>query len=123
MSGLENSQPKRGAVADFDLNPIKGSETGKVRPCIVVTNDLYNSKLKVIQVIPLTEWSEKKSRIVTNVTLNKNEKNGLRKKSIADCLQTRPVDYTKRFVRYRGKINRSLLKEIDQALTIVFGID
>jgi mRNA-degrading endonuclease toxin of MazEF toxin-antitoxin module len=33
---------RRGQVIDVDLEPTKGSETGKVRPCIVVTNDGYN---------------------------------------------------------------------------------
>jgi len=31
---------KSGMVIDIDLNPVKGSETGKIRPCIVVTNDV-----------------------------------------------------------------------------------
>ena len=64
MSGIEFN-PKRGMIANFDLNPTKGSETGKIRPCIVVTNDIYNARLTVIQVVPLTEWSVKKSRIIT----------------------------------------------------------
>jgi mRNA interferase MazF len=115
--------PQRGMVADFDLNPTKGSETGKIRPCVVVTNDVYNSRLTVIQVVPLTEWSDKKSRVLTNVTLNSNKTNGLEKKSIADCLQTRPVDYTKRFVRYRGVITAKNLKKIDYALITIFGLE
>ncbi len=121
MSGVKFN-PKRGVVADFDLNPIRGSETGKTRPCIVVTNDIYNSKLTVIQVVPITDWSNKKSRILTNVTLMSNQDNGLDKKSIADCLQTRPVDYTKRFVRERGRINSQNLQKIDEALMIIFGL-
>ena len=115
--------PKRGIVADFDLNPIRGSETGKIRPCIVVTNDIYNSKLTVIQVVPVTDWSDKKSRILTNVTLMSNQKNGLDKKSIADCLQTRPIDYTKRFIRERGRISSQNLQKIDKALMIIFGLE
>ena len=115
--------PKRGMVADFDLNPIRGSETGKIRPCIVVTNDIYNSKLTVIQVVPVTDWSDKKSRILTNVTLMSNQKNGLDKKSIADCLQTRPIDYTKRFIRERGRISSQNLQKIDKALMIIFGLE
>ena len=122
MSGVK-FKPKRGVVADFDLNPTKGSETGKIRPCIVVTNDIYNSKLTVIQIVPITEWSSKKSRILTNVTLSANQNNGLSKKSIADCLQTRPVDYTKRFVRERGKVSSQNLQKIDEALAIVFGLE
>ena len=114
--------PKRGVVADFDLNPIRGLETGKIRPCIVVTNDIYNSKLTVIQVVPITGWSSQKDRILTNVTLIPDRDNGLDKKSIADCLQTRPVDYTKRFVRKRGKIDPQSLQKIDEALAIIFGL-
>ena len=121
MSGIKFN-PKRGVVADFDLNPIRGSETGKIRPCIVVTNDIYNSKLSVIQVVPITDWSNKKSRILTNVTLIANQNNGLDKKSIADCLQTRPIDYTKRFVRVRGKISSQNLQKINEALMIIFGL-
>ena len=115
--------PERGVVADFDLNPIKDSEIGKIRPCIVVTNDIYNSKLTVIQVVPITEWTNKKSKILTNVTLISNPNNGLDKKSIADCLQTRPIDYTKRFVRERGRISDRDLQKTDEALKIVFGIE
>lgn len=122
MTGVD-FQPQRGAIALFDLNPTKGSETSKIRPCIVVTNDIYNSKLQVIQVVPVTDWSGKKSRIITNITLMPNKDNGLSKKSIADCLQTRPVDYTKRFIRYQGQLDLSTLQQIDRALAIVFGLN
>jgi mRNA interferase MazF len=30
----------RGQIIDVDLEPTRGSETGKVRPCIIVTNEL-----------------------------------------------------------------------------------
>ncbi len=33
---------KYGMIVDVNLNPTKGSETGKVRPCVVVTNDTYD---------------------------------------------------------------------------------
>lgn len=42
------TQLRRGMGIDLDLNPTKGSETGKIRPCIVVTNDTYNAKVPVI---------------------------------------------------------------------------
>jgi len=50
---------KRGMIINVDLNLIKGSETGKIRPCIIVTNNIYNLRVPVIQVIPITGWSEK----------------------------------------------------------------
>ncbi len=38
MSRLEDFSPLRGVIADFNLNPTLGSETGKIRPCVVVSN-------------------------------------------------------------------------------------
>lgn len=110
----------RGDIIDINLEPVKGVEKGKTRPCIVVTNDIYNKILPVVQVVPITAWSEKKSRIKTNIELGPDETNGLAKKSIADCLQTRPVDYTKRLVKKRGKVGQKDIQKIDAALKIVF---
>ena len=39
---------KRGMIIDVNLDPTQGSETGKVRPCIIVTNDVYNERVPVI---------------------------------------------------------------------------
>ncbi len=123
MSGVGNFRPKRGIIADFNLDPTKGSETGKIRPCIIVSNDIYNQKLSVIQVVPITQWSEKKARIITNVLLNPTKENGLGKKSIADCLQTCPIDYPKRYISQRGQLNEQLLLKIDEALKIIFVLE
>jgi len=113
---------KRGQIIDVNLDPTKGSETGKVRPCIVVTNNVYNEKLPVIQVVPITEWNEKKSKIRTNIEIQPSSDNGLDKLSIADCLQTRPIDYKSRFVSFRGSLSFDTMQKIDQALKIVFAL-
>jgi len=113
---------KRGMIIDANLNPIKGSETGKIRPCVVVTNDTYNERVPVIQVVPMTEWSEKKSRILTNITIEPTGENGLAKLSIADCLQTRPIDYRMRLTKVRGKLSEEDLQKIDSALRKVFDL-
>ena len=114
--------PQRGMILDLNLNPVKGSETGKIRPCIVVTNDVYNQILSVIQVVPITDWTEKKAAVKTNITLSVSPQNGLNKKSIADCLQNRPVDYKKRFVKFRGHLDTATMTKIDRALKIIFSI-
>jgi mRNA interferase MazF len=110
-------------VIDINLDPVLGSETGKIRPCIIVTNDVYNERVPVIQVVPITAWSAKKARITTNVEIHPSKSNGLSKESIADCLQTRPIDYRHRLVRIRGKLSPSIMKEIDQSLKKVFELD
>jgi len=111
---------KRGMVVDINLDAILGSETGKIRPCIIVTNNVYNERVPVIQVVPLTAWSIKKTRVATNVEIDADRSNGLTKKSIADCLQTRPIDHRHRLVRIRGAVSTSHLKKIDCALKVVF---
>lgn len=113
---------RRGMVVDVRLDPTLGSETGKTRPCVIVTNDVYNARVPVIQVVPLTSWSGKKAGILTNVEIAPDSANGLEKPSIADCLQTRPVDYRKRLVRVRGVVKEEQLKRIDEAIAFVFGM-
>ncbi len=39
---------KRGLIIEVNLDPAKGSETGKFRPCAVVTNNTYNERVRVI---------------------------------------------------------------------------
>ena len=114
---------KRGMLIDVNLDPSLGSETGKIRPCIIVTNDVYNERVPVVQVVPITAWSAKKARIATNIEINPTQSNGLSKKSVADCLQTRPIDHRHRLVRIRGKLTHSKMNEIDQALKIVFELN
>ncbi|MCK4504852.1 MAG: type II toxin-antitoxin system PemK/MazF family toxin [Candidatus Aegiribacteria sp.] len=111
---------KRGMVIDVNLDPTLGSETGKIRPCVIVTNDVYNERVPVIQVVPVTEWSVKKARIMTNIEILPSPDNGLLKKSIADCLQTRPIDHSHRMVRIRGKLSPDEVQRINRSLKILF---
>lgn len=113
---------KRGMIIDVNLDPAQGSETGKIRPCVIVTNDIYNARVPVVQVVPITEWSDKKARIRTNVEIAPSPLNGLGKKSVADCLQTRPIDHRVRLVRVRGELDEKIVKLIDDALRIVFAL-
>jgi len=114
---------KRGMVVDVNLDPTLGSETGKIRPCIIVTNDVYNERVPVIQVVPITAWSVKKAKIATNVEIFPARGNGLAKRSIADCLQARPIDRHRRLLSIRGNISPLKMKEINQSLRIVFELN
>jgi mRNA interferase MazF len=116
------SNLKRGMVIDVNLEPTKGSETGKVRPCVIVTNNTYNKRVPVIQVVPITEWSLKKAKIQTNIDIFPSPINGLTKKSIADCLQTRPIDYSSRLIEVRGELDLETMIKIDHALKVVFDL-
>ncbi len=112
----------RGLVIDVNLDPTQGAEKGKIRPCVIVTNNVYNQRVPVIQVVPITEWSAQKGQIKTNVEILPTIDNGLTKRSIADCLQTRPIDHRHRLVKIRGKRAAIDLEKIDRALKIVFDL-
>lgn len=115
---------KRGIIIDANLDPTKGSETGKTRPCIIVTNNIYNfnERVPIIQIVPITESSAKKARIITNVEIEPSSQNGLTKKSIADCLQACRADRRFRLVNIRGELEPDVIRKIDKALKIVFGL-
>jgi mRNA interferase MazF len=112
----------RGMIIDVNLDPTQGAEKGKIRPCVIVTNNVYNQRVPVIQVTPITEWSAQKGQIRTNVEILPTADNGLTKRSIADCLQTRPIDHRHRLVKIRGKLTPFDLQKIDQALKVVFDL-
>ena len=116
------SQLRRGMVIDVNLDPTQGSETEKIRPCVIVTNNTYNARVPVIQVVPLTAWSARKARIITNVEVVPSSRNGLTTKSVADCLQTRPMDHRARLVKVRGELEDEVMTKIDDALKIVFDL-
>jgi mRNA interferase MazF len=113
---------KKGTVITVNLNPTKGSETGKIRPCVVVSNDILNARLPIVQVAPITAWNERKAMIRTNIVIESNEINGLSKRSIVDCIQTRPIDYKERMVNTLGKLNTDEINEINIALKNVFDL-
>lgn len=48
--------------------------------------------------------------------------NRLTKKSLANCLQTRPIDYFYRLVDIRGEVEPEVLLKIDLVLRIVFAL-
>jgi mRNA interferase MazF len=51
---VSNRQLQRFDIFWVDLNPTKGSEMQKVRPCVIVSPDELNNLLKTVIVIPLT---------------------------------------------------------------------
>lgn len=73
------------------LDPVVGSEQGKSRPVLVISEDDINVLLKIVNVIPIT--SRKPDReIYPNEVLIPRVKYGLEKDSIALCHQIRTLD-------------------------------
>ncbi len=51
-----------------------------------------------------------------------SERSRLTKKSIANCLPTRPIDYSSRGADIRGELEPEAIVKIDLALRIVFAL-
>lgn len=104
------------------LDPVTGSEQGKSRPALIVSEDDINSLLNIVNIIPLT--SRKKGRtIYPNEVLIPHSGHGLEKESIALCHQIRTID-KRRLSKHDGHLSeKSLQKEMIEALKFQLGID
>lgn len=53
------TKPKRGEVWWINFEPSIGSEIRKVRPAVVISNDMANKHLDRFQVVPITSNTER----------------------------------------------------------------
>lgn len=62
LNGIQHQEMeliKRGDVYWVNLNPIEGSEIGKTRPAIVISNDINNELADTVTILPVTSSVEK----------------------------------------------------------------
>ena len=110
----------RGQIWCVDLNPTKGAEIRKKRPCIVVSSDVIG-KLPLKLVVPITEWNELYENSPWLIKLKPDSHNGLDKLSAADAYQVRSVA-VERFTTYKGVVSHEQLADIAAAIGIVIEI-
>jgi mRNA interferase MazF len=104
-----------------NLDPVIGSEQGKTRPVLVISEDFFNELLNVINIIPLTTFKEGRT-IYPNEALLEKEDSSLENNSIALVHQIRTID-KKRLIKYLGQIkNSSIQEEIKEAIRFQFGL-
>lgn len=108
---------KRGDIILVDLEPIRGSEQGKTRRCVIVQNDIANLYSPVTNIVPLTDAKKVKKWYKCLVFLNKKEQ-GLTKDSAAQCNQIRTIDKKERILDRLGYVSEEKMREIDEALRI-----
>lgn len=73
------------------LDPVVGSEQGKSRPVLVISEDDINALLNIVNIIPLI--SLKEGRIIyPNEALIPAQLSGLDMDSVALCHQIRTID-------------------------------
>ena len=104
-----------------NLEPVVGSEQGKTRPVLVISEEEINQILPVVNVLPITSRKPER-RIYPNEVLMHANIGGLEKESIVLCYQIRTLD-KKRLIKEIGKIeDLNLQDEIISTLCFQLGI-
>ena len=110
---------RRGDVWYADLEPVRGSESNKVRPVLIVTNNGANLRARdlgcgVVTVVPLTSNVE---RVYPFQVLMLAEETGLPCDSKAQAEQVRALDVSrlKSFVKH---VSDDLMTQVNNVLRI-----
>lgn len=100
-----------------DLEPTKGAETRKKRPCAIIQSDVVNRGSKTVIVAPILP-GHKNWLFVVNIIPTRD--NGLDKERHINLKQLRAVDIS-RVQNLQGTLEPHYLQSIQTALKIVFG--
>jgi len=104
----------------IDLNPTKGAEIHKARPCIIVSNDdIGVLPLKVV--VPLIGHKQSHHDKSWLVPIAPTAHNGLSKISTADALNIRSVSDA-RIIKKIGTIDDTTYEALVDAMKVVLNI-
>ena len=110
---------KRGDIYYADLSPVVGSEQGGVRPVLIVQNDVGNKYSPTVIASAITAQINK-AKLPTHIEIKANEY-GLLKDSVILLEQIRTID-RKRLKEKIGHLDDELMKKVNDALSISFGL-
>lgn len=100
----------------LDLEPTKGAETRKLRPCVIIQSDLVNVQSRTLIVAPLLPHHKPWPFAVN---LEPTVENGLDKNHHINLKQLRAVDIS-RIGKKQGRIESQYIEPIKRALMIIF---
>lgn len=109
----------RGDIFYADLEPVRGSEQGGIRPVLIIQNDIGNRHSPTVIVAAITSRI-KHHRLPTHVNLN-GMQCGLHNESTIMLEQLRTLD-KQRLLGYAGTVGKSKMREVNTALEISIGI-
>ena len=100
------------------LDPTRGAETKKKRPCLILQDDVVNQNSRTVIVAPILP-GHKNWPFVVNLKPTKS--NGLDKERHVNLKQLRAVDVA-RIANKQGMLEKRYLEAIKEALGIVFDL-
>lgn len=111
---------RKGDIFIADLEPIKGSEQGGIRPVVIIQNNIYNKYSPVIIIATITSKKFTKE-FPTNVKLNKEESN-LKKDSTILLNQIRTID-KRRIIKKISSLPNEIMFKVNLAIKVSLGLN
>ncbi len=115
-----NGEPHRGDIFIVDFEPVRGSEQGKIRPALIIQNNVGNRFAPTTIVAAITS-QEKAKEYPTNVFLLKSESK-LEKDSTVLLNQLRTIDKS-RIIKKISSLNSSLMSKVNLALKVSLALN
>lgn len=109
---------RRRDVWTVNLEPVAGSEQGKVRPALIIQNDVGNHYSPVLIVAAITSGDQARYDIQVEV---KAPEGGLRRDSLVLLNQIRTVG-KRRMGRFWGRLQPETMRKVDEAIKISSGL-
>lgn len=110
---------KRGEILLVDFEPVKGSEQGGIRPCLVIQNEISNRFSPVTIVAAITSKVPEKE-YPTNVFIPKQNSH-LDKDSTIMLNQIRTIDKS-RVIKKISSLDFYTMNKVDLAIKISLGL-
>ncbi len=109
---------RRGDIYTVDFDPVRGSEQGKVRPALVIQNDVGNQYSPTVIVAAIASGTH--SHFDVNVAV-KAPDGGLSNDSLILLNQIRTIDRV-RLSRFWGHLSPQTMMAVDEAIKISLGL-
>ena len=113
---------RRGSILLVRLDPVLGSEQGKTRPCVVMSDakTTQRSRAKLLYgVVPLTRSETLTGPLAPRI---KARPGGSTADGVALCMHVRAVDPV-RVVGYVGELDDAELQGLRLGLAVFFGLE
>ena len=106
----------RGSVVWVALDPARGAEVPKTRPCVIVSREIANEVSRTVTVVPLSSLKGRAPERLVQPILHAKESR-LPKDSRALCDQVRTIDKG-RIQRTTGVLSGETMRRIDRGLLL-----
>ena len=111
---------KRGDIFLANLEPIRGSEQGGIRPVLIIQNDISNKHSPVTIIAAITSKIFEKE-FPTNVFVSK-EDSKLDKDSTILLNQVRTIDNS-RLIKRIGSLDNFIMNQVDKSLKVSLSLN